>query len=49
MQPYLVDGSVIDPIPTARNAVFYGDKTIDRSRAGPERLRGWRNGMRKAG
>jgi 4-hydroxyproline epimerase len=34
MFPYIMDGAVIDPKSTARNAVFYGDKAIDRSPCG---------------
>ena len=40
-------GKTIDPGATARNAVFYGDKAIDRSPCGTGTSAGWRNGLPK--
>lgn len=40
-------GKTLSPSSTARNAVFYGDKAIDRSPAEQEHLQEWRNGMQK--
>jgi len=41
-------GVVIDPASTARNAVFYGDKAIDRSPCGTGTSARWHSGMPKA-
>jgi len=38
-------GKTISPEATARNAVFYGDKAIDRSPVVQAPPRGWRNGL----
>ena len=40
-------GAVLDKNATARNAVFYGDKAIDRCLVVPVLLHEWRNGMQK--
>ena len=49
----LWSGSVIDPLSTARNAVFYGDKAIDRSPCGTgtsARMAQWyKKGLLKSG
>ena len=40
-------GAVLDKTSTARNAVFYGDKAIDRTPVERAPVPGWRNGMQK--